>query len=126
MLQQVATLVSIRSDGVLLVRPRFEDWGLPGGKVEGDETLQEALHREVMQETGLTITKLRYWRKFGGITPNSQIPVLAHAHFGDVEGTPVPGREVVQVAWVKNPDSISLTEPCRQVWDELIKEGHLD
>lgn len=31
------------------------DWGLPGGKVEPDETPMQAIHREVMEETGIKI-----------------------------------------------------------------------
>jgi 8-oxo-dGTP diphosphatase len=33
------------------------DFGLPGGKVEGNETLYEAMVREVYEETGLTVLK---------------------------------------------------------------------
>ncbi len=39
---------------VLVVhRPRYDDWTLPKGKVEGDETLLECARREVLEETGL-------------------------------------------------------------------------
>ena len=48
--------------GVLLIRrarpPRLGEWSIPGGKQEWGETLQEAAHREVREETGLTITGL--------------------------------------------------------------------
>lgn len=38
----------------LLIRDPYENWGLPKGHVEGDETPLETALREVAEETGLT------------------------------------------------------------------------
>jgi 8-oxo-dGTP diphosphatase len=52
----------IRDDAgrLLLVRRRHDPargtWSLPGGRVEADETLEQAAGREVLEETGLTVT----------------------------------------------------------------------
>lgn len=50
--------VIIREDKVLLVKDRTseETWDLPGGRIEQNEDLMQALKREVMEETRLTIT----------------------------------------------------------------------
>lgn len=64
---QLATAVIVlirRNDEVLLVHANnFRDnhYGLVAGFVETGETLEEAVYREVMEETGLHITNLRYF-----------------------------------------------------------------
>ena len=35
-------------------------WGIPGGKIKGGETSEEALHREILEETGLPICNIRF------------------------------------------------------------------
>jgi ADP-ribose pyrophosphatase YjhB (NUDIX family) len=66
---QIAVSASIFRDGhVLLVRraraPALGLYSLPGGRVEYGETLQQALTREVAEETALTIAidGLAGWR----------------------------------------------------------------
>jgi len=64
---QLATAVIVlihRGDEVLLVRAknfRTDHYGLVAGFVETGETLEEAVAREAMEETGVTITNIRYF-----------------------------------------------------------------
>ncbi|MFI5175634.1 MAG: NUDIX hydrolase [Terriglobia bacterium] len=51
--------VILRGDSVLLIQrgtpPLMGEWSLPGGVVEVGETLQEAVRREIKEETNLEI-----------------------------------------------------------------------
>jgi 8-oxo-dGTP diphosphatase len=49
----------IQGNEILLVKRRDEPdrnkWAIPGGKLEFNETLEEGLKREMLEETGLTV-----------------------------------------------------------------------
>ena len=68
----------VRDGKVLYVRRNYEPhkgtWTLPGGYVNHDETLDEAVKRELLEETGLEITvkgivgvRTRYGEKGGAV-----------------------------------------------------------
>jgi ADP-ribose pyrophosphatase YjhB (NUDIX family) len=57
----VGALIAHRGK-LLMIRTRkwSNKWGIPGGKIERGETAEEALCREVHEETGLGLTNLRF------------------------------------------------------------------
>jgi 8-oxo-dGTP diphosphatase len=96
---------------VLVHRPRYDDWSLPKGKVDGEETWLQAAVREIREETGLEVevgaklgdvtyvvrrhdghdaTKVvRYWdlRAAGGaFTPNDEVDELRWLTLEAAEG----------------------------------------
>lgn len=54
-LVSVAALVTNDKGEILLVNSPWRGWEYPGGLIEPGETFQEALHREVMEESGVEI-----------------------------------------------------------------------
>lgn len=51
-----AVVINIKDSSVLLIKRKYPPlgWALPGGFVEENESVVEALRRELMEETGLT------------------------------------------------------------------------
>jgi phosphoglycolate phosphatase-like HAD superfamily hydrolase/8-oxo-dGTP pyrophosphatase MutT (NUDIX family) len=61
----IATVGALIHDGagkVLMIRThKWSDlWGIPGGKIERGETSEDALKREILEETQLTISDIRF------------------------------------------------------------------
>jgi 8-oxo-dGTP diphosphatase len=67
-LVQVAVGVLVRGDDSFLLTSRPEGkayegyWEFPGGKLEANETVEQALRRELQEEIGLTIQNCTLWK----------------------------------------------------------------
>lgn len=60
-LRKRATLIVKMSQGILLVRHVFPwKWGLPGGGIKRREKAEEAARRELFEETGLRVKKIKH------------------------------------------------------------------
>lgn len=87
---------------ILLVhRPRYGDWSLPKGKVEGRESLIACAYREVLEETGLEV---RFGQHLGNITYQVS-EGLKSVDYWSAKYIEVRGErdraEIDEIAWVK-------------------------
>jgi 8-oxo-dGTP diphosphatase len=73
---------AVQEPKVLLIRraqePLKGEWSLPGGVVELGETLEEAVRREVLEETGLAVEVVGVVKAFDRITRDAAGRVLYH------------------------------------------------
>lgn len=96
-----AIIVGIRrGDQILLARsPRFPKgiYSVLAGFCEAGESLEETVHREVWEETGIRIANLRYFSSQSWPFPNSlMIGFLADYAGGDIT---IDGEEIEDAQW---------------------------
>src|SRR5512143_4063974 len=102
----VAAIVTTTEDDVtriLLTRRKIEpfkgQWCLPGGHIDRDEAAQEAVIREVEEETGLHFDA-HFFRYFDECIPERDIHAVVMAFEGTGQGTlRAQKKEVSKIGW---------------------------
>jgi ADP-ribose pyrophosphatase YjhB (NUDIX family) len=116
--------VIVRDDGptgrkqVLLIRraqePLKGEWSLPGGAVELGETLEEAIRREVLEETGLVVEAVDIVQALDRISRDAEGRVRYHYVLIDflcrvVGGSLACATDALEGRWASADDLDGLT-----------------
>ncbi len=121
--------------GALVVNPRSEvlivrttkwrgTWGVPGGKLDWGESLEEALLREFREEVALDLEQVRFALLQEAIL-DAQFHVPAHFvlvnyYAFSASSLVVPNEEIVEWAWV--PPQQALTYPLNNFTERLVSD----
>lgn len=117
-----AAIVVDKNNRVLLGRrkkePNFGRWVLPGGKVEPFESIEDAVRREVAEETGLHVVVTGQVGTFQIIDPDKQEHrVIVYSWAEPTGGDISPDSDLSQLTWVTPEEArrLDLTEIVQQV-----------
>jgi len=103
--------VITKGDSILMVKPDHNLWAPPGGGMEPNETVEEAVKREVLEETGCTVTNLDLFdsaeRYFFHEKDDKFYHVEASIFKADIDEkkienpTSVTDGEIKEIEWIK-------------------------
>ena len=118
-IQIVAALITDIEGQILLVRKRGTRYFMqPGGKAEPDETAEETLAREILEELGCAIRpdSIRYKGRFVAEAANEPDHEVDAAIFKvEILGEPIAQAEIAELVWLKvnNPEGLMLAPLTR-------------
>jgi len=85
---------------LLVHRPRYNDWSLPKGKLDGKESFRAAALREVKEETGKDTEIVAPLGTVAYRTRRRNHKVVRYWLLESLGGTFVPNREVNKIVWL--------------------------
>jgi 8-oxo-dGTP diphosphatase len=124
--------IVVDGDRLLLVRraspPYPGEWSLPGGLLEAGERLEDAVRREVREETGLEVEVLSLAGVFERIVRDAEGRLEYHYvlldYFCDVRGGELrSGSDATAAVWVKRDDlqAYRLTPGTREFLEKVLQ-----
>ena len=81
--------------------PYKNKWALPGGFIEMDETLEKACIRELQEETGLQVEKMKQFRAYDAVDRDPRHRTISVVYAVELENEkPVKGSDdASRAAW---------------------------
>jgi 8-oxo-dGTP diphosphatase len=124
---------TVISDGKVLLVMRANEpargrWGLPGGVVELGERVEDAVIREVKEETGLNVRPIRMLTVYDSIVRDDEQRVRFHYVLVEMlceadEGSPEALSDALDVRWVplEDLDSVDTTPGARRLIEQVVR-----
>jgi 8-oxo-dGTP diphosphatase len=117
--------IIVREGKILLIKRGVEPfagfWALPGGYVEWDETTEDAVKREVQEETGFEVTSLKL---IGVYSKPERHPrqCIDIAYLVEVNGEVKVGDDAVEFKWESLENISELAFDHKKIIEDYLKK----
>jgi len=104
-------------------------WALPGGFVDMDETAEDAAHRELKEETGISGVQLKQFGSFSAVDrdPRERVVSIAYVGLLDIEQFQAHGGDdAAAAAWHPVNDLPPLAFDHRKIVDLAVQRFRRD
>lgn len=103
----VAGIVTNEEENILLIKHPRRGWEYPGGVVEVGERLEEALRREILEGTGVTVDIVG----FVGICKNVKLDIInIDFRCTYISGELKKSDECMDIKWVSKEEAVNMVE----------------
>ena len=96
--------IILREKEILVVKKRTKDnreeYIIPGGKREGDETDFETLKRELKEEIQVDLINMKPFGGFDDIAIFENIPIHIEVYFANIKKEPKCDSEIKELVWI--------------------------
>ncbi len=128
MIHAVDGILRSTDEKIILIRRQgeifYDYWALPGGAVETNETVEEALVREMKEETGLTVTPIEILGVFSALDRDPRGRVISTVFICDYEGELKAGSDAKETKIYTLEEALgldlafdhNLILSCYQLW----------
>jgi 8-oxo-dGTP diphosphatase len=117
--------VIVRDGKILLIKRGSEPykgfWAVPGGYVDFDETTEEAVRREVKEETGLIVTSLEFIGLYSDPKRHPKQCVSA-AYVVEAKGEVKVGDDALEFKWESIKNFGELAFDHKKIIDDYLKK----
>lgn len=119
-------MLVVEKKRLLLLRKRgTRQLILPGGCIEEGESPESSLRREILEELGVAIASMRYWKSFEDVAAFERgATVHIDAYRGSLTGPPKARAEIAEYFWVDSHFASDELSPIvrNKILPDLIRE----
>jgi len=100
--------------------PFIHKWALPGGFIEMDEILEDACKRELLEETGLVVDKMKQFKTYDAINRDPRHRTISVIYYAELDNKQQVkgGDDAARADWFPISDLPELAFDHKQILED--------